>query len=125
MRVLHLFGDWKWTGPAEPTLDLCLELRARGIDVRLLCPPAPPEASTSLPAAARERGLEPLHGLRFNHRINLLDNLSDIASLRTLCDTESVDVLHVHFSHDHLVGGLAARRARVRPLVFRTNQKAV
>ncbi|HTF57795.1 MAG TPA: glycosyltransferase, partial [Planctomycetota bacterium] len=60
-----------------------------------------------------------------NRRINLLDNLSDMASLRTLCDTESVDILHVHFSHDHLVGGLAARRARVRPLVFRTNQKAV
>ena len=125
MRVLHLFGDWKWTGPAEPTLDLCLELRSRGIDARLLCPPASAGASTSLAASARERGLEPLHGLRFNRRINLLDNLSDMASLRTLCDTESIDILHVHFSHDHLVGGLAARRARVRPVVFRTNQKAV
>ncbi len=125
MRVLHLFGDWKWTGPAEPTLDLCLELRAQGLDARLLCPPAPPGASTNLPAAARDRGLEPLHGLRFNRRLNILDNLSDIASLRALCDSESVDILHVHFSQDHLIGGLAARRARLRPAVVRTNQKAV
>ncbi|HZL70868.1 MAG TPA: glycosyltransferase family 4 protein [Planctomycetota bacterium] len=125
MRVLHLFGDWKWTGPAEPTLDLCLELRSRGVDALLLCPPAPAEASTNLPAAARERGLEPRHGLRFNRRINLFDNLSDVASLRDLCDAEKVDLLHVHFSQDHLLGGLAARRARVRPQVVRTNQKAI
>lgn len=125
VRVLHLFGDWKWTGPAEPTLDLCLELRSRGADVRLLCPKAPPEASSNLPAAARERGLEPLHGLRFNRKLNLLDNLSDVATLRALCDSDSVEILHVHSSQDHLLGGLAARRARVRPAIVRTNQKAV
>ena len=125
MRVLHLFGDWKWTGPAEPTLDLCIELRGRGIDARLLCPRAPADASSNLPAAARERGFEPFHGLRFNRRINLLDNLSDIATLRALCDSEAIDILHVHFSQDHLVGGMAARRARVRPVIFRTNQKAI
>jgi glycosyltransferase involved in cell wall biosynthesis len=125
VRVLHLFGDWKWTGPAEPTLDLCLELRARGVDARLICPPAPPEASTNLPAAARERGLDPAHGLRFNKKLNLFDNLSDIATLRAILDTESVHILHVHFSQDHLLGGLAARRARGRPSVVRTNQKAI
>lgn len=125
MRVLHLFGDWKWTGPAEPTLDLCLELRTRGVDARLLCPPAPPEASSSLPAKSRERGLEPSSGLRFNHRINLIDNLSDLSAVRALCEHDSIDVLHVHFSHDHLIGGIAARRARHRPRIFRTNQKAV
>ena len=84
MRVLHVFGDWKWTGPAEPTLDLCLELRARGVDARLLCPPAPPEASSNLPASARARGLEPLHGLRFNRKINLFDNLSDVALMQAI-----------------------------------------
>jgi glycosyltransferase involved in cell wall biosynthesis len=125
VRVLHLFGDWKWTGPAEPTLDLCIELRGRGIETTLLCPRAPAEASSNLPAAARDRGFEPHHGLRFNRKINLLDNLSDIATLRALCDTEGIDILHVHFSQDHLVGGMAARRARVRPLIFRTNQKAI
>ena len=125
MRVLHLFGDWKWTGPSEPTLDLCLELRARGLDARLLCPPAPPEASTNLPAAARARGLEPIHGLRFNRRLNLFDNLSDSAAIRALLDSEKIDILHVHFSQDHLVGGLAARRAGTKPAIVRTNQKAI
>ncbi|MBI4566366.1 MAG: glycosyltransferase family 4 protein [Planctomycetes bacterium] len=125
MRVLHLFGDWKWTGPAEPTLDLCLELRARGVDVLLACPPAPPEASTSLPVKARERGLEPRFDFRLSKALNLRDNLADLGRLREVCEGEGIDILHVHSSHDHILGGLAARRARNRPRVVRTNQKAV
>ena len=26
-RILHILSDWKWTGPAEPTLNLCAALR--------------------------------------------------------------------------------------------------
>ena len=29
-RILHLFSDWKWTGPAEPTVNLCRHLRRHG-----------------------------------------------------------------------------------------------
>ena len=35
MKILHLFSDWKWTGPAEPVLNLCKELEKRGHDVTL------------------------------------------------------------------------------------------
>lgn len=125
MRVLHLFGDWKWTGPAEPVLDLCLELRARGVDASLACPPAPPEASTNLPAKARERGLVPRHDLKLNKQLNLRDNLHDLGRLKAICEEERLDVVHVHFSHDHGLAGLAVRRAANRPLIFRTNHKAV
>ncbi len=120
MRVLHLFGDWKWTGPSEPTLDLCLELRALGVDVALACQEPEPGASGSLPQRARERGLEPLHiaGLRRSVFRALADTRRVAAALK------GYDLLHVHFSHDHLVGGRAARRlGGVR--IVRTNHKAV
>jgi len=122
MRVLHLFGDWKWTGPSEPTLDLCLELRALGVDVDLACQPPPPEASGSLAARARERGLVPLHDFRLERSISIVKNLDDVKKIADACGR--YDVLHVHMSHDHVVGGLGARRAR-HAKILRTNHKAV
>ncbi len=109
MRVLHLFGDWKWTGPAEPTLDLCIELRALGVDVALACRPAPPDATTNLPAKARERGFEPEHTFAFNKLLNLRDNFADIARLRERCTSGGIDIVHVHHTHDHIVASLGMR----------------
>jgi glycosyltransferase involved in cell wall biosynthesis len=125
MKVLHLFGDWKWTGPAEPTLDLCLQLRRLGVDVRLACMPEETGASNSLPRQARERGLEPLHDFAFNKKINVRDNLADIRRVRDLCDQDGLDIVHVHFSHDHVIGAMGAGRSKRQTRVVRTNQKAV
>jgi glycosyltransferase involved in cell wall biosynthesis len=125
MKVLHLFGDWKWTGPAEPTLDLCLNLRALGIETLLACKPEEPGASNSLPRKALDRGLTPLFDLAFNKKLNIRDNLADIGRVRDLCDREQIDLVHVHFFHDHIIGALGARKARRPVKVVRTNQKAI
>jgi glycosyltransferase involved in cell wall biosynthesis len=122
MRVLHLFGDWKWTGPSEPTLDLCLELRTLGIDVTFACRPPPDGAAGGLAARARERGLLPLHDFGLERSLSIIKNLGDIRKIADAC--REVDILHVHFSHDHAVGGLGARRSG-RTKILRTNHKAV
>jgi glycosyltransferase involved in cell wall biosynthesis len=118
VRVLHLFADWKWTGPAEPTLDLCLELRALGVEVTLACRAAPPSAQKSLPHHARERDLEPLH----DFGLTLSKTLSDIRKIAEV--SRDYDIVHTHFSHDHFVGGRGARRGG-HAKIFRTNHKAV
>ena len=120
MRVLHLFGDWKWTGPSEPTLDLCLELRALGVDVALACQEAEAGATNSLPQHARERGLEPLHIAPL--RRSLFGTFRDTA--RVAEALKGYDLLHVHFTHDHFVGGRAARKVGGVKIV-RSNHKAV
>ncbi len=122
MRVLHLFGDYKWTGPSEPTLDLCLELRALGVDVTFACQAPPPEATSSLASRARERGLVPVHDFRLERSISIVKNLEDVKKIAEACRDH--DLLHVHFSHDHVVGGLGARRSG-RAKIVRTNHKAV
>lgn len=122
MRVLHLFGDWKWTGPSEPTLDLCVELKALGVDVAFACQPPPPEASSSLAARARQRGMDPTHDFRLERSFSLIKNLEDVKKVAEAC--RNYDLLHVHFSHDHVVGGLGARRTG-HAKVIRTNHKAV
>jgi glycosyltransferase involved in cell wall biosynthesis len=125
MRILHLFADWKWTGPAEPILNLCLALRSRGHEVWLACRGAPPEASTSLLAKAKAGGLEPLTDFRLRPGFHPIEILSDRAALATWLDAHTPDILHVHQSHDHLVGALAASRAARRPAIVRTNHKGI
>ncbi len=122
MRVLHLFGDYKWTGPSEPTLDLCLELRALGVDVTFACQTPPPEATSSLAGRARDRGLIPIHDFRLERSVSIIKNLDDVKKISDAC--RDADILHVHFSHDHVVGGLGARRSGHAKIV-RTNHKAV
>jgi len=47
MKILQLFSDWKWTGPADPVTSLCKALEKRGHDVTFAHgkPPLPVEDS--------------------------------------------------------------------------------
>ena len=73
MRVLHLFSDWKWTGPAEPAVELAAALAKRGVDVRFACSPLPFDAEDAIGKRAPERGIQPITTLerwRGNRRPN-------------------------------------------------------
>lgn len=123
MRILHLFGDHKWTGPAEPTVNLCLALKERGHEVWFASRKAGPGEVAALDDRAKQRGLEPLHLFALNKWLNFRDNWSDQKKLRKFMEEAKVEVVHVHGSHDHLLGGWAARRAKNRPVVIRTYHK--
>ncbi|MBI3273068.1 MAG: glycosyltransferase family 4 protein [Planctomycetes bacterium] len=134
MRVLHLFSDWKWTGPAEPTVNLCLALRSLGHETVFACrrPPARVERAggQSILAKARARGLEPDTTFALDRYLTgrgLLENARDLRLLTRVLERGRFDLLHCHLSHDHCLGGLAARRARLaRPIpILRTNHKGV
>lgn len=127
MNILHLFSDWKWTGPAEPALNLCLALRARGHEVALACRtvPAPAAAASSLPAHARARGLEPLDLFFLRPGFHPMQIDSDARDVAGWIDAHGIDVVHAHLSHDHLVAVLGAGRSRRKPPVVRTNHKGV
>ena len=123
LRVLHLLGDWKWTGPAEPVLDLCAALRQRGLEVRFGCQPAPAGAPQSLPGRAEERGIPPVLDFHLDRYLDVRRNLRDLRDLPRFLDRERIDLVHVHQSHDHTICGMSARRVRRKVLVVRTNHK--
>ena len=123
MRILHILGDHKWTGPAEPTVNLCLALRERGHEVWFASRKAGPGEVAALDDRARQRGLEPLHLFALNKWANFRDNWSDTRKIRGFLEEAKVEVLHVHGSHDHFLGGWAARRAKNRPVIVRTYHK--
>ena len=54
MKILHIFSNWKWTGPAEHALNLALQLRQHGHDVTFACAP-PPAGITGVDAGGCRR----------------------------------------------------------------------
>ena len=120
-RILHLLSDWKWTGPAEPIVNLCRHLRRHGQIVDLACAKPPHSYPKSIAHHANARRVEPILDFRLNKRVNLLDNLRDVRALTEFIDREDVQIIHVHTRHDHFIGSRAARRANNQPFVVRTN----
>jgi glycosyltransferase involved in cell wall biosynthesis len=129
LKVLHLFSDWKWTGPAEPTVILCEALQARGTEVTLAYRSPPADSGDSI--AARVRGmafratdqfrLQPLNAAC--RGFGLPDTIADLRALSRFIDDEAFDLVHVHHSHDHVLGGIAVRRSRRKPVLIRSDHK--
>jgi glycosyltransferase involved in cell wall biosynthesis len=130
MKILHLFSDWKWTGPAEPALNLCVELKKRGHNVTLACGkamdnyPFPPD-SESIEKSAYERGLVPVTRFHLSKHFSFFKYISDIKNLSVFMNEKAYDIVHVHRNQGHLVGGMAARRTGRRLPVVRTNHDGV
>ncbi len=120
MRILHLFSNWKWTGPAEPALNLCLSQKKLGHHVDFACGTAPADCVNRIAEKANERGLVPVSGFKMNKHLRFIDNFGDLFRLKRYLKNEKIDIVHTHMPNDHLVGGLAARRACKDILVVRT-----
>lgn len=125
MKVLHLFSDYRWTGPAEPVVNLVLALRQRGLDVQYACRADPLQRPRSVAPMAAQRGLDPITTFHLDRYGNPWHQVLDWHRLPRFLDEQQIDILHTHLSHDHVIGGLAARRARRRVTVVRTNHKGV
>jgi len=110
MRVLHLFANWKWTGPAEIAVNVARGLAALGTDARFACgrtPPGEPEA-TSVAGRAQARGVPPvLTDMTLGKHVRFFANWRDARLLRAYVASERIDLVHAHLANDHSI----ARRA--------------
>ena len=125
MRILHLYSDYRWTGPAEPTVNLCLKLRKRGHDVLFACRLGPNPTQPCIALYAAQRGLEPITRFGLNRYMNPADTVRDLWTLPKFLRDRKIDILHTHLSHDHALGGWAARWSGAPVVVVRTNHKGV
>ena len=129
MKILHLFSDWKWTGPSEPILNLCQELERRGHDVTLAYRKPPFPVEDSIERRVLQGGIKATSQFHFDRPIkfylpsSLRKNLSDLSTLTRYLTQEKFDILNVHQSHDHILGGIAASRSKSPVVVIRTDHK--
>jgi glycosyltransferase involved in cell wall biosynthesis len=129
MKILHLFSDWKWTGPAEPVLNACRELGKRGHQVVLAYRSPPFEVSDSIEKRAKEGGVRGTDQFRLNHTFkiqngfSMRDNLHDFIHLPRFVEGEAFEIVNVHHTHDHIIGGIAVKRSSSGAVIIRTDYK--
>lgn len=124
MRVLQLFSDWKWTGPAEPVLSLCEALGVEGIDVTIACRKTPidfPERTVE--KEAKLRGLKSFEGFRLNRYFAPRDWFFDLRGVNAYAVKEHIDIVHTNLSHDHFTALSSLVFSKKSPLIIRTDHK--
>jgi glycosyltransferase involved in cell wall biosynthesis len=120
VKVLHLYANWKWTGPAEPAVNLAAALRDRGLSVDFSCGRAVSGLENEIAGALAARDMETTGDFRLGkHRNPLLDPI-DRRAMRRQLDRLKPDVLHCHIPNDHRIGYGAARGMKQRPKIVRT-----
>jgi len=119
-RLLHLFSNCRWTGPAEPAVNLAVALGRAGWDVTFAAGRPRGYGDTQVVDKARERGLAVRSDLTLNKHINPFYNYPDGRRLRQWLRTERFDILHCHMRNAHIVAALAARPLPDRPIVVRS-----
>jgi len=129
MKILHLFSNWKWTGPADPTLTLCKGLEKRGHDVTFAYRKPPIPVEDSIEKRVLQSGVKATdrfqlnHSVKFYHPSFLTTHLRDILDLTHFLREGKFDILNVHHTHGHLLGGIAARRSGHPVIVIRSDHK--
>lgn len=109
MRVLHLFSNHKWTGPAEPALNLAAELRHLGVQTEFACSPIGARRSTYVAGHARDRSFDPILEFALPKTRGLNLNVPDILRLQRYLRSHPFDLIHCHLPNDHNIAAHASR----------------
>ena len=89
----------------------------------------PFEVSDSIEKRVRERRVKATDQFRLNHVLkfhkgfSLRDNLSDLVQLPRFIEKEKFDILNVHQTHGHVIGGFATKRSAHKAILIRTHHK--
>jgi len=126
LKILHITGDWKWTGPAAPMLELLLAQRARGFEADLACPEPERDASTSLSQRARAAGVEPVLALSRGRGVSPWRDGADVRRLENLVGERDYRIVHAWHTRDHVLAlrALAEHRRHRSTRVVRSYRNA-
>ncbi|MCU0864275.1 MAG: glycosyltransferase family 4 protein [Planctomycetes bacterium] len=120
-RILHLFANYKWTGPADPAIRAAARLRARGLDVVFAQGSfVHPGGEHRIAEELWRCQLPVLAGLELRKHFHLGSLLRDVRTLHQRLRREPFDVLHCHQPADHLIAALALRKLPRPPVLVRS-----
>lgn len=120
-RILHLFANFKWTGPADPAIRAAVRLRRAGLDVcfaqaSYILQPNEHRIAVELAAC----NMPVVAGLQLRKHMHLPSLHADVQALRERLRRDRHHILHCHLPGDHLLATLACRRLAEPPVVVRS-----
>jgi glycosyltransferase involved in cell wall biosynthesis len=111
LRVLHLFSNSKWTGPAEPAHSLAMGLAEAGVAVVFRSGGYTKGSPVNrIALRGTERGLAPVTDLALSKHRSLWRDARDVRRLRALLRRERFDLVHCHLPNDTRIAARALRR---------------
>jgi glycosyltransferase involved in cell wall biosynthesis len=120
-RILHLFANYKWTGPADPAIRAAARLRALGLDVVFAQGVVTHRGGEHRIAEELARaGVPVVAGMELRKHFHPASLLRDVRALRRLLARDRYDVLHCHLPADHLIAALAVRGMARPPVIVRS-----
>lgn len=108
--MLHLFSNYKWTGPAEPAHALATGLHARGLEVVFRSSGyTKGDARNHVAERGAARGLAPVTDLDLSKHRKPWRDWRDARRLRALLGRERFDLVHCHLANDARIARRALR----------------
>jgi glycosyltransferase involved in cell wall biosynthesis len=121
VRILHLFANYKWTGPADPAIRAAARLRALGLDVVFAQAGFVHRGGEHRVAEElAQRAVPVVAGLELRKHFHVPSLLRDIKALRALLLRDRYAVVHCHQPADHLLATIACRRLPQKPVLVRS-----
>jgi glycosyltransferase involved in cell wall biosynthesis len=112
LKILHLFSNHKWTGPADHALNLVSWLKhSPAVNVFFACSHRR-RLQNHLLKKAGERGIACMDGIFLNKHLNW-KVIPDIFSLKKLVVNKGIHLIHSHQDNDALTAVLAGFGARL------------
>ena len=116
LKVLHLFSNSKWTGPAEPVVNTCRALRSLGVDVTFACSPKAGSGFNKVRHMAELYKIPVLTFMYLSKHRHPWKNFRDKTALRRHLQEVPYALVHCHLHNDHLIAGAALAESSI-PLV--------
>lgn len=125
MKLLHLFSNYKLTGPAAPALMLASELQKRGHTIVFAHAPLEKQQPGYVDEVAREYGLRTTTDFRIPKHFSFPAFRYDSRLIAKYIDDNEIDVVHCNLLNDHLTAAGALRHSKRKPPIVRTNHDAI
>lgn len=116
LKVLHLFSNSKWTGPAEPVVNTCRTLRELGVEVTFACSPKAGSGFNKVRHMAEFYNIPVLTFMHLSKHRHPWKNFRDKTALRRHLKEVPYALVHCHLHNDHLIAAAALAGSSV-PLV--------